>query len=99
MHLGTPGQHFDGSEVSRTPNRTPWGPDLHFIRFLMDLEAPWDQLWINFDDFSVIWITKLQYGFQSWFLVIWKWTWHQDAMSGCVQNVVNTVVFVRFTVL
>ena len=32
-------------------------------------------------------------------LVIWEWTWHQDAMSGCVQNVINTTVFVRFTVL
>ena len=33
------------------------------------------------------------------FFVIWEWTWHQDAMSGCVQNIVNTCVFVRFTVL
>ena len=31
--------------------------------------------------------------------MIWEWTWHQDAMSGCVQNIVNTMVFVRFTVL
>ena len=31
-------------------------------------------------------------------LVICEWTWHQDATSGCVQNIVNTMVFVRFTV-
>jgi len=30
--------------------------------------------------------------------MIWEWTWHHDAMSGCVQNIVNTMVFVRFTV-
>ena len=32
-------------------------------------------------------------------LVIWEWTWHQDAMPGCAGNVVNTLVLIRFTVL
>ena len=31
-------------------------------------------------------------------LVICERTWHQDATSGCVQNMKNTMVFVRFTV-
>ena len=31
--------------------------------------------------------------------MIWEWTWHQDAMSGCVKNIANTIVFVRSTVL
>ena len=27
------------------------------------------------------------------FLVIWDWTWHQDAMPGCAENEINTMVF------
>jgi hypothetical protein len=36
MHLGTPGQHF----APRTPNRTPWGPDVDFSEFVMDFGSP-----------------------------------------------------------
>ena len=32
------------------------------------------------------------------FLLIWEQTWHQNATPGCLQNIVNTMVFVRFTV-
>ena len=33
------------------------------------------------------------------FLVIWEWTWHQDAMPGCAENKVNNVVFIKFAAL
>ena len=32
-------------------------------------------------------------------LVIWEWTWHQDAMPGCAENMINITVFVRFAVV
>ena len=32
------------------------------------------------------------------FLLIWEQTWNQNATPGCLQNIVNTMVFVRFTV-
>ena len=27
------------------------------------------------------------------------WAWHQDAIPGCIENIANIVVFVRFAVL
>ena len=65
----------------------------------MDFGNPWDQLWSHFDDFFVIWSTQLQCGFQSSFFS------HLgvDMAPGCnarmVENIVHSVVFVRFTVL
>ena len=53
----------------RTPNRTPWGPDLDFSIFLKDFGIPWDQLWIHFDDVFIIWPTQLQHTFHSSFFV------------------------------
>ena len=32
------------------------------------------------------------------FLLIWEQTWHQNATPGCLQNIINTVVFVIFSV-
>ena len=61
------------------------------------LGGPWEQLWNHVDDLSVIWTTQLQCGLV--FLVIWEWTWHQDAMPGSVENIISTTVFVRFAVL
>ncbi len=51
-----------------------WGPQGHptghlgdqtwiLVDFWWILGAPWDQLWSHFDDFFVIWTTKLQCGF------------------------------------
>ena len=40
-----------------------------------------------------VWITELV------FFAIWEWTSHQDSMPGCAENVVNTMVFIRFPVL
>ena len=36
-----------------------------------------------FDNVLVMWTIKLEYSFQSLFLLIWEWTWHQDVMPGC----------------
>ena len=49
--------------------------------------------------FFVVWTTKLQCGFQGWFFSDLGLDMAPDAMSGCVQNIINAMVFVRFIVL
>ena len=61
----------------RTPNRTPWGPDLDVSRFLMDFGS----MLVTFSSFgppngstdSIV-----------VFLLIWEQTWHQNATPGCL---------------
>lgn len=36
---------------------------------------------------------------QIYFFVICEWTWHHDAMPGSVQNMMNTMLFIRSPVL
>ena len=81
-----------------TPNRTPWSPDLDFNRFFMDFGMPF-QFWSQFGDFFVVWPPDCSMDSRVGFSEIWEWTSHQDVMPGCVENAVNTVVFVRFPVL
>ena len=65
----------------------------------MDFGTPWDQLWNHFGDFFVIRTTQFVARIPELvFVVIWDWTWHQDATPGCIQNIVNTMVFVRFAI-
>ena len=80
------GNYFCDPDVTWAPNKTPWRPDLDFIRFLMAFGFPRNQLWSHFDDdVFVVWAIKFKYSFHSrvCFLMIWDQTWHQDAPPGC----------------
>ena len=93
--FGVPGHHFVDPEA---PNDT-LGPDLDFSRFLINF---WHPVGTNFGS---ILVTFSSFGPPNGstdsivvFLLIWEQTWHQNATPGCLQNIVNTMVFVRFTV-
>ena len=80
----------------RTFNALP----VHLARQVFD--RFWDPLGTNFGS---ILVTFSSFGPPNCstdsivvFLLIWEQTWHQDATPGSLQNIVNTMVFVRFTV-
>ena len=97
--FGVPGHHFVDPEAPKDTQQDTLGARLGFQYIFNGF---WKPLGTNF---GTVLVTFSSFGPPNGstdsivvFLLIWEQTWHQNATPGCFQNIVNTMVFVRFTV-
>ena len=95
--FGVPGHHCVDPKAPNDTTGHLGGQTWISVHFPWILGAPCDQLWNHVGDFFVGPPTGSTDSIVV-FLLIWEQTWHQNATPGCLQNIVNTMVFVRFTV-
>ncbi len=77
------------NRVATNDQKTESKSDFHMW---LIFDGFWDRLGTNF---GVILTTFSRSGPSNWstvfrvcFLLLWDWTWHQDAMSGCARNII-----------
>ena len=62
------------------------------------LGSSWDPVWTKFCDFSDLLALNCSIGSRVVLFVIRGWKSHPHPVPGCAENIVNTVVFIRFHV-